>query len=77
MGHRKNSSESKVCSNTILPYLRRKCSEKEEQTKTKISRRKEIIKIIAEIETKKIIENINKIDKPLPDTSRKKGTGLK
>ena len=53
--------------------------EKEEQTKPKVSRRKEIIKIIAEInemETKKTIakinntkswffEKINKIDKPL------------
>ena len=64
---------------------------KEEQTKPKVSRRKEIIKIrseINEIETKKTIakinktkgwffEKINKIDKPQPDSSRKRGRGLK
>ena len=60
--------------------------EKEEQTKHKVSRRKEIIKIRAEInelETKKTIakinktkswffENINKIDKPLARFIKKK-----
>ena len=60
--------------------------EKEEQTKPKVSRRKEIIKIraeINEIETKKTIANINetkswffekinKIDKPLARFIRKK-----
>ena len=60
--------------------------EKEEQTKTKVSRRKEIIKIrseINEIETEKIIEKINetkswffekinKIDKPLARLIKKK-----
>ena len=60
--------------------------EKEEKTKPKISRRKEIIKIRAEInekETKKTIANINKtkiwffekinkIDKPLPRLITKK-----
>ena len=66
--------------------------EKEEQTKPKVSRRKEIIKIRAktnEIETKKTIEKvnetkswffekINKIDKPLARLIReKKGRGLK
>ena len=64
--------------------------EKEEQTKPKISRRKEIIKIRAEInniETKKTIEKINetktwctekinKIDKPLARLIKKK-RGLK
>ena len=64
--------------------------EKEEQTKPKVSRRKEI-KIraeISEIETKKTIakiskakrcffEKINKIHKPLPDSSREKGRELK
>ena len=64
--------------------------EKEEQTKPKVSRRKEIINIraeINEIETKKTIakikktkswffEKINKIDKPQPDSSRKKGRGF-
>ena len=61
--------------------------EKEEQTKPKVSQRKEIIKIraeINEIETKKTIANINKtkswfcekinkIDKPLARLIRKKG----
>ena len=60
--------------------------EKEEQTKPKVSRRKEIINIraeINEIETKKTIakikktkswffEKINKIDKPLPRLIKKK-----
>ena len=60
--------------------------DKEEQTKAKVSRRKEIIKIraeINEIETKKTIakinktkswffEKINKIDKPLTRLIRKK-----
>ena len=64
--------------------------EKEEQTKPKVSRRKEIIKIraqINEIETKKTIgkinkteswffEKINKIDKPLARLI-KKNRGLK
>ena len=61
--------------------------EKEEQTKPKVSRRKELIKIRAElneIETKKIIakinktkswwfEKINKIDKPLARLIKKEG----
>ena len=60
--------------------------EREGQTRPKVSRRKEIIKIraeINEIETKKttekinetkswFFEKINKIDKPQPDLSRKK-----
>ena len=60
--------------------------EKEEQTKAKVSRRKEIIKIrgeINEIETQKTIakinktkswffEKINKIDKPLARLMKKK-----
>ena len=63
--------------------------EKEEQTKPKVSRRKEIIKIraeINEIETKKTIakinktnswffEKINKIDKPLARLIKKKREG--
>ena len=66
--------------------LHRKELEKEEQTKPKVSRRKEIIKIraeINEIETKKTIakinktkswffEKINKIDKALPRLIKKK-----
>ena len=65
--------------------------EKEEQTKPKVSRRKEIIKIreeINEIETKKTIAKINKskswffgkinkIDKPLARLIKKKGRRLK
>ena len=65
--------------------------DKEEQTKPKVSRRKEIIKIraeINEIETKKTIakinktkswffEKVNKIDKPLTRLIKKRGRGLK
>ena len=65
--------------------------EREEQTKPKVSRRKEIIKIraeISDIETKKTIakinktkswffKKINKIDKPSANSSRKRGRGLK
>ena len=64
--------------------------EKEEQTKPKVSRRKEIANIraeINEIETKKTIakisktkswffEKINKIDKPLDTLIKKKRDGL-
>ena len=67
MGCSKRSSKREVYSNAILPQETRKISnknqnlhlkqlEKEEQTKPKLSRRKEIIKIraeINEIETKK------------------------
>ena len=89
MGCSKRSSNRKVCNNTILPQETRKISnnltlhlqelEKEEQTKPKVSRRKEIIKIRAEIneiertktgakinKTKSwFFEKIKKIDKPL------------
>ena len=65
--------------------------EKEEQTKPKVSRRKEIIKIrveINEIETKETIAKINKtkswffekikkIDKPLDRLIKKRGRELK
>ena len=74
--------------NNLILHL--KALEKEEQTKPKVSRRKEIIKIraeINEIETKKTIEKvnetkswfsekINKIDKPLARLIKKK-RGLK
>ena len=72
MGYNKSSSKREVYSNTILPQeksqinnltLHLKELEKEEQTKPKVSRRKEIIKIRAEInevETKKTIAKINK-----------------
>ena len=68
MGHSKSSSKREVYSNTISPQETRKISnnlilhlkqlEKKEQRKPKVSRRKEIIKIraeINEIETKKTI----------------------
>ena len=96
MGCSKSSSKREVYSNTSLPQETRKISknltlhlkqlEKEEQTKPKVSRRKEIIKNKAEInetERKKTIANINKtkswffkkinkIDKPLARLIRKK-----
>ena len=100
MGCSKSGSKREVYSNTSLPQEKKKLNnltlhlkelEKEEQTKSKVRRRKEIIKIRAEkneIETKKTIakisktkrcffEKINKIHKPLPDSSRKRGRGLK
>ena len=74
MGHSKSSSKREVYSNSISPQETRKISnkqstlhlkqlEKEEQRKLKVSRRKEIIMIraeINEIETKKTIAKINK-----------------
>ena len=89
MGCSKRGSKREVYSNTSLPEEIRKSShnltlhlkqlEREEQTKPKVSRRKEITKIraqINEIEMKKTIEKIdetqswffektNKINKPL------------
>ena len=76
--------EEKTHINNLTLHL--KHLEKEDQTKAKISRRKEIIKIRAEInnmETKKTIdrinetrswflEKINKIDKPLARLIQKK-----
>ena len=73
MEHGKSCSEREAYSNIIVSQERRKKLkltlhlkhiEKEEETKPKISRRKEIIKTRAEInniETKKTIEKINKI----------------
>ena len=97
-----NSPKREVYSYTSLPKEKEKSQvnnltlhlkelEKEEQTKPKASRSKEIIKIraeINEIETKKTIakinktkrwffEKINKIDKPLARLKRKRGRGLK
>ena len=94
-GCSKSSSKKEVYSNTILPQetfeinnltSHLKQLEKEEQTKPKISRRKEIIKVRAEInevEAKKTIakinetkswfsEKINKTDKPLARLIKKK-----
>ena len=97
MGHCKSSAKGKVHSNTGLPQETRKKSnnltlhlkqlEKEEMKNARVSRRKDILKIRAEInakETKETIakinkakswffERINKIDKPLADSSRNKG----
>ena len=97
MGCSKSSSQREVYSNTSPPQETRKSSNKkltlhlkqlkgEEQTRPKISRRKEIIKIraeINEIEMKKTIEKINemkswffekinKIEKPLARHKKKK-----
>ena len=92
----KSSSKREVYSYKSLPQETRKISNnltlqlkelEKEQTKPKVSRRKEIIKIraeINEIETKKTIakineakswffEKINKIDKPLARLIKKKG----
>ena len=93
MGFRKSSSKREVCSNTILPQETRKTAKRQpnftpkatgkrrprQTNKPKISRRKEIIKIQAEINEKVMketivkinktkswfFEKINKIDKPL------------
>ena len=69
----KSSSKREVYSSTILPQETRKISnnltlnlkqlEKEEQTKPKVSRRKEIIKIRSEITEKEMKETIAKINK--------------
>ena len=83
--HLKKQEKSQI--NDLTQHL--KHLEKEEQRKPKVSRRKEIIKIraeINEIETKKTIakinetkswffEKINKIDKPLARLIRKKRKG--
>ena len=97
-----SSSKSKVYSNTILPQETRKTSNRQPNftpkttgkrgTKNpKISRRKEIIKIQAEINEKEMKETIvkinktkswlfkkiNKIYKPLARLIKKDQTGLK
>ena len=97
MGCRKSSCKGEVYSNKTLHQETRKVPNQhlkeleKEQTKPKISRRKEIIKIRAEInkrETKKtaamnnktkswFFEKKNKIDKPLDRLSKKKGRCLK
>ena len=96
MGCSKSSSKREVYSNAILPQetknsqkptLHLKQLEKEGQVKPKVSKRKEIITIraeINEIETKKTIEKINKtkssffekigkIEKTLARLIKKKG----
>ena len=78
MGCCKSSAQREIHSNTGLPQKRRKISnqqlnlppkrtEKEEQTKRKVSRRKEIIKIreeINKIETPKNNRKKNQLEKP-------------
>ena len=75
MGHSKSSSKGKVYSNTGLPQETRKKSqinnltlhlkqlEKEEMKNPRVSRRKEILKIRAEINAKETKETIAKICK--------------
>ena len=100
MGLSKSGSNREVYSNTILPQETRNISNippsltlkatRERRTNKKVSRRKEIIKIRAEInetETKKTIakinetkswffQKINKIDRPLARLlKKKKGEG--
>ena len=100
MGCRKSSSKREVYSNTILPQETRKTSNRQPNftpkitgkrrrrttKKSNISRRKEIIKIWAEINEKQMkekivkvnktkslfFEKINKIDKPLAGLIKKK-----
>ena len=96
MGCSKSSSKWEVYSNTILPQETRNISnnltlylkqlEKEEQKTLKVSRRKEIMKIRAEINEKEMrktiakisktkswwFEKIKKIDKPLARLIKKK-----
>ena len=96
MGHCKSTPKGKVNSNTGIPQETRKSQtnnltlhlkqlEKEEMKNSRVSRRKEILKIRAEtnaIETKETIakinkakswffEKINKIDKPLARVIKK------
>ena len=74
MGCSKSSSKREFYSNSILPQETRKTSnnnltlhlkqlEKEEQKNPKVSRRKEIIKIRAEISEKEMKETIVEINK--------------
>ena len=98
MGYSESSSKREVYSNTTLLQETRKTSNRQPNftpktrgkrkttTKTKISRRKQIIKFRAEINEKEMketivkinktktwfFENINKIDKPLARLSKKK-----
>ena len=74
MGHCKSSAKGKVPSNTGLPQetiksqinnltLHLKQLDKEEMKNPRITRRKEILKIRAEINTKETKETIAKINK--------------
>ena len=95
MGYSKSSSKTEVYNNTILPQETRKTSNRQpnftpkttgKSRRKKISRRKEIIKVWAEINEKEMkdtilkitktktwfFEKINKIDKPLARLTKKK-----
>ena len=74
MGHCKSSAKVKVHSKTGLPQETRKSQinnlslhlkqlEKEEMKNPRVSRKKEILKIMAEINAKETKENIAKINK--------------
>ena len=75
MGHCKSSAKGKVHHNTGIPQETRKKSqinnltlhlkqlEKEEMKNSRVSRRKEILKIRAEIHAKETKETIAKINK--------------
>ena len=72
MGHCKSSAKGKVHSNTGLPQetsqinnltVHLRLLEKEEMKNPRVSRRKEILKIRAEIYAKEIKETIAKINK--------------
>ena len=74
MGHCKSSAKGKVHSNTGIPQETRKKSnknitlylkqlEKEEMKNPRVSRKKEILKIRAEIKAKETEETIGKINK--------------
>ena len=73
MGHYKSSAKGKVHSNTGIPQETRKKSnnltlhlkqvEKEEMENPRVSRKKEILKIRAEINAKETKETIAKINK--------------
>ena len=62
MGCSKSSSKREVYSNTILPQETRKTTGEKKNKTPQISRRKEIIKIWAEINEKEMIETV-KINK--------------
>ena len=75
MGHYKSSAKRKVHSNTGIPQETRKKSnknltlhlkqlEKETMKNPRVNRRKEILKIRAEINAKETKETIAKISKP-------------
>ena len=83
MGHCKSSAKGKVHSNTGLPQettttttksqinnltLQLKQLEKEEMKNPRVSRRKELLKIRAEINAKETKEIIAKITKPKADS---------